>query len=139
VTTASPDGTVTTVAADGTTTTVSPNGTTTTVLADGTTTTTAADGTVVASNDSSKSGAECPPGMTASKTESGAPGACAATTTSEGTSQERQAPRVAARPSAAPVTQGLPAPVFATRDLGVNLFPAGRRNGPGTPDPDMRK
>jgi hypothetical protein len=29
--------------------------------------------------------------------------------------------------------------VFASRNYGVNLFQAGRRNGPGTPDPGMRK
>jgi hypothetical protein len=37
------------------------------------------------------------------------------------------------------VTQGLPESVFTARDYGVNLFQAGRRNGPGTPDPGMRK
>jgi hypothetical protein len=29
--------------------------------------------------------------------------------------------------------------MFEARNNGVNLFQAGRRNGPGTPDPGMRK
>jgi hypothetical protein len=36
--------------------------------------------------------------------------------------------------SGAPYTDGGPAPLFKVQGDGVNLYQAGRRNGPGTPD-----
>jgi hypothetical protein len=41
--------------------------------------------------------------------------------------------------SGAPNTDGGPAQVFAVQGDGVNLFQAGRRNGPGTPEPGQRR
>jgi hypothetical protein len=46
---------------------------------------------------------------------------------------------VASTLKAGPVTQGLPPEMFEARNYGVNLFQAGRRNGPGTPDAGSRK
>jgi hypothetical protein len=74
--------------------------------------------------------------MASSRTESGAPGPCVTEVSAQpGT----PAVPVALRQTAAPNTQGAPAQVFAVREHGVNLFQAGRGNGPGTPEPGARR
>ena len=45
----------------------------------------------------------------------------------------------AARETAKPNSQGAAPRVFAVQEYGVNLYQAGRRNGPGTPSPDMKR
>jgi hypothetical protein len=45
----------------------------------------------------------------------------------------------AARETAKPNSQGAAPRVFAVQEHGVNLYQAGRRNGPGTPSPDMKR
>jgi len=74
--------------------------------------------------------------MAPSRTESGASGPCVAEVSAQAGAP---AAPVAPRQTAAPSTQGAPAQVFAVREHGVNLFQAGRGNGPGTPEPGVRR